>query len=194
MSWKVTTGPTIEPLTVDEAKQHLRIIDDDSMNEEIQDVIKDARDFCENYLDLAILEQTITLKIDQFPGKDYITLPRSNLLTVTSVKYIDDDGTEQTLSTDVYAVDTYARNGRIYLKQDQEWPTAVRDQRNAVEVIYMAGFGTTRAAVPPSVKRAMKLLLSHWDSNREATIVGVSITDLPMGVKATLDKHRHYGL
>jgi len=200
MIWKVTTGPTVEPLTVDDAKRHLRILHDDD-NQDIQEAIKDARDWCENYLDLAILEQTITLKLDRFPvattirdTTDIITLPRSNLISVTSVKYTDDDGVEQTLSTDVYGVDTTSTPGRIYRKQDQEWPTDVADERNAVEIIYKAGYGSTRSSVPPAIKRAMKLLLSHWDSNREATIIGVSAQELPLGVTSALDKHRAYGL
>jgi uncharacterized phiE125 gp8 family phage protein len=194
MSWKVTVGPILEPVTVEEAKRHLRILDDDTQNEDIADVIKDARDWCENYIDLAILEQTITLKLDTFPAKDFITLPRSNLISITSVKYTDPDGIEQTVSTSVYAADTYGRPGHVFLKDGQEWPSSLADQKNAVEVIYKAGYGNTRDSVPPAIKRAIKLLLSHWDSNREATIVGVSVAELPMGVTAALDKHRLYGL
>jgi len=196
MSWKVTTAPTIEPLTLDEVKEHLRLTYDDEDNY-LNEMIVEARQFCEDYIDLAILEQTITLKMDHFPDRVYgsdsyriITLPRTNLISVTSVKYNDNDGNEQTYTD--YTVDTYQTPARI-VNDELSWPE-VEDKANSVTIVYKAGYGTDRSDVPAEIKRAMKMLISHWNSNREAAIVGVSISDVPMGVTACLDKARRYGL
>ena len=198
MSWKVTVQPAAEPLTLAQAKAYLGITWDD-IDDEIEAAIRDARDWCEQYLDLAIPEQTITYYLDKFPSTRVpIELPRSNLIEVESVTYTDPDGATITVATSVYGVDTASVPGRIYLKQDQEWPwdsTAIQDQ--AVQITYVAGYraeSTGTSTYPGAILRAMKLLIGHWNENHEGSIVGVSVAELPLGVAAALDKHKAYGV
>jgi uncharacterized phiE125 gp8 family phage protein len=185
MSWKVTTAPNEEPLTLSEAKAHLRVTHANS-DTEIQRMITEARNYCEEELDLAIPQQTITLKLDGFPAGRVIRLPRANLVSVTSVKYLDGNGDEQTFSD--YTADGYTTPARV-VNDTETWPQT-KDVANAVEVVYVAGFGT----VPELIKRAMLLLIGHWYDNRGAVVVGSINSSLALAVDSALQKYRAMGV
>lgn len=195
MRWKVTTPPTVEPLTLALAKTHLRIataITD--FDTEITALIAEIRGEVEKELDLAMVEQTITLSLDNFPQSRELLLPQTNLMSVTSVKYTDSNGDEQTVATSVYGLSIYGSPGRIFLKANQEWPISeVADQSDAVTIVYQAGFGAAAANVPGSVTRAMKLLLSDAFENREATVLGVSSIETK-AVKRALVHFKRFGV
>ena len=137
MYTKVTTEPTVEPVSLTEAKLHLRVdgSDDDVL---ITGLIQAARQFCENHEAKSYCVKTYTLKMDAL--KD-VCLPYPPLIKVDSVTYLDDDGDTQTLSTDVYDVDAHSEPGRVYLAYNQNWPTT-RAETNAVSVVYKAGHMT----------------------------------------------------
>lgn len=181
-NWKVTTAPAEEPVSLVEAKLHLRV-DHDAENSLITSLITAARQWCEDYERRAYITQSITAKMQRF-GKQII-LPRPVLQTVTSVKYIDTGGDEQTLDAGVYDVDTYREPGRITLAHNQSWP-ALRGDINGVEVIYVAGYGDAATDVPARTRAAIKLLVGHLYENREETTT-LTINELPLGIKSLLN-------
>jgi uncharacterized phiE125 gp8 family phage protein len=185
MAWKVTAPPAEEPITLTEAKLHLRVdhADDDTL---ITSQIKTAREYCEDFQNRAFITQTIKLTLDEFP--DVICVPRPPLISVTSIKYIDENGQQQTLNSSVYKVDTESEPARIVPAYNQCWP-GLRGDINSVEVIYQAGYGGA-AAVPGKVISAMKLLLTHLYENREPVNIGNIVTELPMSVKSLLSLDR----
>lgn len=185
MSLTLVTGPATEPLTVAEAKTHLRI-DSADRDSEIEAMIKEVRDHVERVTNRALITQTWEQSFRGF--SNVMTLWKAPLQSVTSITYVDDDGATQTLSTDVYQVDTRHTPGRVLLAYGQTWPS-VRDQENNVIVQYVAGYATT-ADVPLSIKRAMKLLLGHYSENAEAVNVGNIINEFPMGVQALLAPYK----
>ena len=102
--YKVTTQPAEEPLTLTEAKTHLKVevTADDSL---ITALIQAAREEAEQYLNLKLITQTVTEKLDCFPSYEetnLILLSAAPVVSVESVKYQDEDDTQQTLSTDRY--------------------------------------------------------------------------------------------
>ena len=185
MDWLVTTEPATEPVTLAEAKLHLRVdgSDDDDL---ITELIKSARRFCEKFQNRAFITQTITAKMDEF--SDPIVLPMPRLISVTSVKYYDEDGVQQTLASSYYDVDTTSEPGKITLAYNQSWPT-IRGIHHSVEVIYTAGYGAAASNVPEEVKSAMKLLLGHLYEHRE-TVSEIKLSEVPMGVKSLLSLDR----
>ena len=127
----------------------------------------------------------ITLKCDKFPK--VFKLPRPLLVSVSSIKYVDSGGTEQTLADSVYDVDVYSEPGRVGLAFNQSWP-AIRGDINGVEVIYIAGYGAA-SAVPEGVKAAMKLLIGHLYEHRES-VSEINMAEVPMAVKSLLSMDR----
>lgn len=165
-TWSVTTAPTVEVMSLAEAKLHLGIgADETQWDTYLPGLIVAARRFTERRTNLGMVEQVVTMYIDQFPS--VINLPISPGLSVTSVKYRDTAGVLQTLDAAKYQVDVASKPPRISEAYAESWPTT-REMMNAVEVIYKAGFGTTAASVPGDLVAAVKLLLSHWFENREA--------------------------
>jgi uncharacterized phiE125 gp8 family phage protein len=137
-----------------------------------------AREHVENLTGRALITQTLRCYLDRFPGCTAIKLPRPNLLTVTSVQYVDENGDTQTLSASDYTVDTAHLPGRILLNWDATWPSTL-DQPNSVIVNYTAGYGPARSDVPGALRVAMKLLIGDMYQNREASIIGTIQTDNP---------------
>ena len=72
-----------------------------------------------------------------------------------------------------------------------DWPRENLYPTNPVNIRFTAGFGGA-ADVPGPVVAAMKLLVGHWYENRENSLVGVSVNELPMGVTALLANYRFW--
>lgn len=181
----LVTPPTAEPVTLSEAKANLRVTssDDDSM---ISAMITDARDWAENFTQRAIMTQTWDYMIDTFT--DDIELPLPPLQSVTSVKYIDADGIEQTLASTEYAVDTAADRGVVRLAYNKTWPVT-RTQANAVTIRFVAGYSATNP-LPGAIKRACLLIINELYARRENAIVGAPITTVPVNAEYTLWPYR----
>lgn len=180
-----TSDPSEEPVSLAEAKSHLRVdvSDDDTL---IEGLIKAARIYVENATRRALVTQTWQLDLDDWPsaGKmptatDEIALPRPPLGSVTSVVYVDSDGDSNTFSADDYDVDTVTEPGRIVLGYGKTWPTATLRPMSPIAVTYVAGYGDA-ADVPQHVKQMMLMLLAHWYENREATITGAGVVASPV--------------
>jgi len=98
MKVSIVTQPTEEPLTLDEAKQHLRvdIEDDDSL---ILSLIKVAREYAETVTGRKLITQTWKYYLDDWPtDKDYIEIPFPPLQSISSITYTDYNGVVNTWS------------------------------------------------------------------------------------------------
>lgn len=180
----LVTPPASEPLTLPEAKAHLRVTNtaEDAL---ITDLIAAARQRIEEWTKRSLLPQTWRLTLDRFPRRrEPIAVPRPPLTSVTSVKYIDPDGVEQTLAGFVVDAETRFAPGRVVPAFEELWPET-RIILNAVKVEFSAGFATP-GEVPRAIKQAALLLVGHWFKNREQSVLGSSATDLPQGVEALL--------
>lgn len=184
--WVVTGEPAAEPITLAEAKLHLRV-DHDYENDMITSLIVAARQWAENETRRRFINTTLRLSMDCFP--EVIRLPGGKCQSVTSIVYIDTAGVSQTLSASYYTVDTDSEPARIVQAYGYAWP-AIRYDPNAVKVTYVAGYGAAATAVPDGIKSAIKLQIGNLYENREATISGTTIAEVPMAAKALLDPFR----
>jgi uncharacterized phiE125 gp8 family phage protein len=192
MGYKIKTGPTIEPVTLAEAKIHLKIDSDTTDDLLVTALITAAREACENYTGRALIEQSWEFAFDEFCD-DEIELQNPPLSSVTSITYKDIDNVTKTLSTSVYDVDVYSVPGKIFLKYGQMWPS-VLDVENSILVTYKAGYGTAASSVPASIRAAMLLIIGHLYENREDVIIGRQVNDLPKGSTFLLDPYKVYQL
>jgi uncharacterized phiE125 gp8 family phage protein len=168
--WSLTTAPVLEPFTLAEAKAQIRSVQDKE-DATVQSYIKAARAACEEYQFRGLLTQSWTLALSEFVS--VIPLPMAApLQSVTSVKYYDTNGTQQTLATSVYTVDTRSRPGRLALAAGQTWP-AIQSLRkvNRIEIEYIVGW-TSSALIPESIRQGMRILIGNMDVDRDGMAVG----------------------
>jgi len=180
MGLMLVTPPAEEPVSLADAKAHLRvdISDDDAL---IATLIKAARELFENYTRRALVTQTWDLVLDAFPAERELELPRPPLQSVTSITYKEADGSVQTFPTSEYVVDTSGMFGRVVLKSASTWPSVQLWPAGAVTVRFVAGYGGA-SGVPQAAKHAILLMVAYWYENREAVAVqpGVIAKELPM--------------
>ena len=176
-----------------DAKLHCRALSDVPDEDPILTTyIRGARQLIEERTSRALVTQTWKLEQDWFT--DEIWLPRAApLQSVTSVKYYDIDGVQQTLATSVYRVDTTSTPGRIVPKPGQSWPSVQSERGQAVEVIYVCGWSNADS-VPEALRIGVLLLVDHLYENRSAVQVGVGIgaVEIPMGVQACVGPYEVY--
>jgi uncharacterized phiE125 gp8 family phage protein len=185
---RLVTGPTTEPVTIEDLKYQANYEDvDQDASFEAWGVA--ARRLTESRLQRALISQSWQMLLDRFPS-DVIEVRICPVIAVSSVTYLDTAGASQTLPTSIYAVDTANEPGRLTLKYAQSWPTTY-SQANAVTVNFTAGYGTEASAVPAEAKLAIRMLVSHWFNNREA--VGSVGQNVSLAYEAILDSMRWAG-
>jgi uncharacterized phiE125 gp8 family phage protein len=188
---RVVTPPEEEPISLADAKAHLRVTHD-AEDDVISALIAAAREYAEGYQGRGLVTQTWEAVFDRWPFRglgpgDPIVLPGGRLASVTSVKYTDPDGAEGTMDPGDYVVDTLREPGRVYLAYGANWPS-LRAVPNAVRVRYVVG--ADAADVPLATRQGMLLLIGHWYANREAVAVGTIANEMPVGARPLLDVHR----
>lgn len=163
--WSVTTDPAIEPVTVDEVKTFARI-DGDDEDSLIESFIESARRAAENYLGRALIEQTITAKMDFWPSMK-LELPRPPLISITAVETLDEDDTATTYSSDYYyAITTDTEAGYIVIKSGSSIPTNSDRSYGGIQVRYKAGYGDARTDIPSAIRDGIKLWATDIYENR----------------------------
>ena len=167
----ITTAPQNEPLDAAETISYLRV-DSGVDTTLIDNLIQAARFWAEDYTNRTFLTTVFTLSLDGIgyvdvplkegfhtgysdtPSVNYIELPRSPVQSVTSIKSFADDNTATTLAATNYFVDTVRVPARIVLRDGGSWPTDLRNA-NGIEVLYTAGYGSSRADIPEPIRVAM---------------------------------------
>lgn len=196
MALFLTTGPASEPITTTEAKLHLRVDADDD-DDLIDALIQAAREHVETFTGRALMTQTWDLKLASFydcaaydSDANVIWLPKPPVQSVTSVTYLDSNGDSQTWTasstgylTDL-PTDPKGQRARIYPAYAISYPTT-RTIQNAVTIRFVSGYASA-AAVPESIKAAMKLLIGTWYEQRAHVATGVNATEIPQTVNTLL--------
>lgn len=163
----VTSEPAVEPVSVEDAKRNADE-DDNARDTDFALWITEARRRFEDIAQRSLITQTQVLKLDSFPDVDHIELPRPPLQSVSSIQYVDSNGDTQTFSSSSYTVDTARTPGAVFLAYNESWPTA-RDERNAVTITYVCGYGTSPDDVPPEARAAIHFLVrSRYENPNSA--------------------------
>src|SRR5262245_7038895 len=174
MALTLVTAPAVTPLTLAEVKKHLRVSSSDQ-DDLITIYLKAATDYLDGehgFLGRALVTQTWLLTIDEFPTAE-IKLPLPPLQSVTSVKYDDSAGVEQTVASTDYYVDTASEPGWVVPLANVSWPTTL-DAINAVRIEYVAGYPADSSSppdlaanVPFNIKAGLMLMIAELFERRE---------------------------
>lgn len=166
MAFDIVTDAASEPITLTEAKNFLRVdhSDDDTL---ISALITASRQLCEEYTRRILVTTTIDEYFDQFPRNSWnghsniLYLSRGPVTSVTSVKYVDEIGSEQTIASSLYVVDSISEPARI--QSTDGWTTGA-GVVNQLIVRYVVGTDVT--AIPKPLIQGMMLVISDLYDQR----------------------------
>lgn len=194
------TPPTSEPITLAEAKAHLRVSlsDDDTL---IGNLITATRMICEEFTARALITQGWRLWLNAFPGdamawwdgtrqgatsrltvKRFILMPRAPLQSISAVTVYADDDSSTVFSPALYFVDNAAEPGRLALRNNASWPIPQR-MSNGISIDFTAGYGAA-SNVPQALKQGM---LAHIAQLYEHRGEGLRINGDALSVKSLPD-------
>lgn len=187
---KVTEKPLSEPVTLDEAKTHLRVTDSND-DDYITSLISVARQSCETYTGLSFIEQTRAAKLDKFPMCKAITLPYGPVISVDEFTYKNSDNVDvELVSGTDYFLDSHSDVVRL-CPPSNGWPTALATIPNAVSITYTAGYGDA-VDVPYVIKQSILLQVATLYEVRQDEIPGLSASPLNFGSQYLLDTVKVY--
>lgn len=156
-----TVEPGAEPVTLAQAKAHLRV-DYSADDDLISALISAARQQCEHRTQRTLVNTTWRLSVDAF--EQLALLPMGPVTAITSLSYVDANGTTQTLSSGTdYRADLDSAPARV--QPINTWPTAA-DQLNAVTITYTAGYGASGASVPAPLRQWILLAVGEMYAHR----------------------------
>lgn len=174
-----------EPVVASDAKLQASIgfADDDDL---ITSFCKTARAIVEAETNRAIVTQTRTLRMSDFPdgARQVFDLPGGNILSLTSIAYVDAAGDPQTMSAADYALEngTARKTARVSLAADASWP-AVEAAGLPVTVTYEAGYdpdASPAVTAPESLLTAIRMVAAYLFGQRESAIEGKGVTENPV--------------
>ncbi len=160
------TDPATEPVTLQEAKQHLRV-DSDEDDALIGIYIAAAREMAEGELGRSLITSTWEMRANAFSAALRLDWPR--VQAVEWVQYLDPEGVWRILHSDNYTLDATSdvSAARLVPAYGCAWPAA-RPEVGAVCVRYRAGYGDFPSDVPQAIRHWMLLHIGSMYENRES--------------------------
>jgi uncharacterized phiE125 gp8 family phage protein len=188
LSLQLVTAPTQEPVTLVEAKAHLRVdfADDDAL---ITSLIAAARQAAETLTGRQLVTARWKQVFDCFPWHA-ILLAKAPLQSIVSIEYLDMGAVLQTLAAPMYTVDVACEPARVTPVFGQIWPISL-PQIGSVSVTFDAGYGGP-SLVPDGIKAWIKIRVGSLYAHREEVAVtgrGQGIAPLPF-IDGLLDPFR----
>lgn len=189
MCFFAAESDVLAPVTLSEAKAHLRVVDsaDDTY---ITALVDAAADKIKLDTGMICRAANVSIVANGFSdgGQNRIPMHFGPINSVASVVYDADDGTEKTLAANQYRLRQFAGLTYIIPAFGVTWP-ATENILGAVRVAFNAGYASNND-VPDTLRHAALLLIGNWYENREAVSVGSTVGEVPLGYEALIRPHR----
>lgn len=183
MFLRQTSPPAIEPISLAEAKLHLRvdIPDDDAL---ILSLISAAREAAEGECNRAFITQSWQLVLDSFCDRDAVIdgaiwIDKATVNSIQSVQYMDMTGAWQTMPSTDWVADLVSEPARITPAFGKIWPITM-PQIGSVKINFTSGYGATADSVPYGIKAWMKLQIAALYENRSRVVADSRIVALEL--------------
>ena len=191
MSLVLTAAPAVEPVSLADARAHLRV-DGTAEDAFISSLIITSRLHIEAALGLALINQSWTWTIDAWPGvagvefpvwslspldrisrRDFdvgVALPMRPVRTIDQIRIKAADGTPTVLAPQRYVLDGTSHPARL-LPTLQALPNPGQPVQG-IQIDFTAGFSAAASDVPAPIRLALQMLVAHWFENREPVLSG----------------------
>lgn len=167
------------PVTLGAARLFGRVDDlgdDDSLLESL--IVLAAKD-AENRTKRFIIHREVEATLDDFPidGASFIHLPLAPVISLDSVKCIDEAGNEQTFAATNYRVFVHDTFVRLVLNSGVSWPSC-RGEFDDVRIRLKVGY-TQPTNVPDGIQAWIKAWLTTNYENRSQIVTGTIVANSP---------------
>lgn len=187
MGLKLITDAASEPITAAFAKLWTRI-ETDADDTIVDLLISGARRAAEQYCDRYFVARTAAVFLDAFPSHE-IELPMPPIIAIDHVKYTDEDGAIQTISSANYTFEQAhgdpPQRAWLLPAYSYDWPTTL-DAANVVEVQYQCGHATC----PEPVKEYILAAVAATYGQRELIARSDRVQQIVPFLAAKLDPYR----
>lgn len=191
MTLLMTSAPAVEPVTLVEAKAHLRI-DGTAEDVLIGSLILTSRLHIEAALGIALIAQGWRLTLDRWPQGGVVRFPLRPIQSIASVTVYDADENASVVPSEDYLLDGQALSPRL-IARDGQWPPPGKPAAG-IEIAFTAGIGAAAANVPQPIRHALLLLVAHWYEHRDPLEIGSAAAAIPAAVSDLLKPYREVRL
>jgi len=184
----LTSGPAVEPVTLADAKAHLRV-DGTAEDTLISSLIVTSRLHVEAAVGLALITQSWSYFLDAWPLGPALRLPLRPVQSIAAVRLYDENAAVTTIDPATYLLDGAGSPPRLVRQGAIVWPKPGRIA-NGIEVAFTAGYGNAAADVPGPIRQAILLLIAHWYDHRSPVEIGHLAEPVPDMVSELLGPYR----
>jgi len=186
MTVSLLAPPTLEPVSLEEAKAHLRLAGSDD-DDYVSALIVAARLQVETAIRRVLIDQTWRIYRDDWPDDGSIDLPIAPVRSIVEIVVYDADGDPTTLAPTAWALDAASVPARLRLLGTGPAPGR---PLNGIEIDVVAGYGPSGVAVPQSLRLAIMMLVARWFENREGAGFGIVPSAVTDAFEALVAPHR----
>ena len=187
MTYLLVGEPAVEPVSLPDAKAHLRLdhAADDGL---VESLIIAARTHVERETGIAAIEQTWRLYLDDWPADRCVRLRRHPVRRIESATIFDAEGDPHAIPGEWISLDTVSRPARLHVS-DAAPPGA---RMNGIEIEFVAGLAETPNEVPDGIKRAVLMLVAQWYEFRGAFTAKDQPVAVPSGFERLIAPWREH--
>lgn len=162
----VATSPSVEPVALSRAKEHLRVTtsDDDTY---IERLIQVSRMMVEKHTRQIWTAAAFNVFYDDFPSTDTIVIPDLTNISSVTVLYTDLTDTEVIWAATNYHTALSTKPARIVKKTNSDWPSTSQAP-GAVRISVSTAAPST--GVPQPIVQAILMLVGHFYENRQEVV------------------------
>ncbi len=185
MALALLTPPAASPVTLDEAKRHLRVEtgDDDGY---LTDLIAVSTSHLEAVAGLKLISQTWRQYFDCAPSGSHFRLDVQPVQAILAMRVFEAGGVPVELAPSSIILDSVSSPPRLEVRQS----LSTGQVFNGIEIDILAGHGDTPVDVPDGLKRALLLLIAHSYEFRGAVPLSAQPASEPHGFRALIAPYR----
>ena len=173
---KLITPSALTPVTLTEAKDHLKVTGTDS-DTLIQTYLNAAIKRVENYRQSPVMDSEWELYAKYWPTS--INLQKHPVSAINSVKYYDDDNVLQTVTASDYRLQDFRVPCRLEFDGDFTEPSTY-DREYPIIVNFNAGYGYAASASYALIKQVIFLELGTYHEIRQTEMAGMGLSNVQM--------------